>query len=49
MVSKIINNSKIFDNKIINNLLIKNFGKISKIGFIISGTILIKTMTHLMI
>ena len=30
MVSKIINNSKIFDNKIIANLLIKNFGKISK-------------------
>ena len=30
MVSKIINNSKIFDNKIIGNLLIKNFGKISK-------------------
>lgn len=30
MVSKIINNSNIFDNKIIGNLLIKNFGKISK-------------------
>lgn len=30
MASKIINNSKIFDSKIIGNLLIKNFGKISK-------------------
>ena len=30
MASKRINNSNIFDNKIIGNLLIKNFGKISK-------------------